>query len=247
VIPSVRRELKYLITPALAAKIREAVRGVCQVDEHCAGRPRDRYVIDSLYLDGPGLPFYRAKIDRAHKRLKLRVRTYDERPGGGFLEVKRKNDDTVHKTRVRFEGDWREAVMAPTSPAAHDFAALLALSAAEPTVWVRYEREAWASVLERYGRVTFDSHIRFQLAEPGVTRPDAGAWRPLDDAYTQKEHASLVVLELKFEDVAPAWMASLVRRFDLFRRGYSKYCAGVDQVWGRYRPLEPMGRAPVWG
>lgn len=243
-IPAVRRELKYLVPREQVDAIRDALGGFCVLDEHSAAQPDRRYLVDSLYLDGPGLPFYRAKIDRAKRRLKLRVRTYGDFERG-FLEVKRKDDEAVHKTRARFVGRWRDAVVAPESRAADDFAAAAALSAAEPTVWVRYKREAWAGVLEDYARVTFDSHLQFQPAD--AERPIAGSWRTLDDPFTARSPGSFVVMELKFERAAPIWMAALVRRFELFRRGYSKYCAGVDQTWGRFRPTEPMSRVPTLG
>ena len=50
-----------------------------------------------------------------------------------------------------------------------------------------------------------------------------------------------VVLELKFENRAPAWMRQLVREFDLERRSVCKYCACVQTMglqWGA--PLLPQ-------
>ena len=37
-----------------------------------------------------------------------------------------------------------------------------------------------------------------------------------------------VILEIKFDDRFPVWLADLVRRFDLFRTSFSKYCGCVD-------------------
>ena len=46
---------------------------------------------------------------------------------------------------------------------------------------------------------------------------------------------------------APGWMMSLVRRYDLLRRGFSKYCAGVDQLWARERPYDQWLKQARYG
>jgi hypothetical protein len=38
----------------------------------------------------------------------------------------------------------------------------------------------------------------------------------------------VTVLELKFERQPPAWMVALVKRLDLIRYSFSKYCDGVN-------------------
>jgi hypothetical protein len=42
-----------------------------------------------------------------------------------------------------------------------------------------------------------------------------------------------VILELKFTDRIPPWMADAMRACDLRRRSFSKYCTSVDALTGR--------------
>lgn len=241
-----RYELKYVVAASRVPALRDAITGVCTLDRHSASAADRRYTVTSLYFDTFDLAFYRAKVDRAPRRLKLRARRYEGKGSPVFLEVKRRDEDIVRKTRALVNGDWATSMRAPEGgdAALHDFSAVLERTHAEPRLLVRYKREAWASVVDEYARVTFDSALEYQpwdeLSFEGWPR----AWLPLDDAATTETAASPVVLELKFSERAPGWMMSLARRFDLMRRGFSKYTAGVDQLWGRHRAYDLWLREP---
>lgn len=232
-----RRELKYLVEAARLPALRRGLAGFCRLDPHSAAAQGHRYPVRSLYLDGPTLPSWRAKIDRAPRRLKLRVRSYGEH-GSVFIEVKRREGEVIRKTRFPLEGDWATQVRRPlpdAAPAVHDFSAVLERLHAEPKLLVCYHREAWASEIDDYARVTFDTRLGYAVQETWSLAAE-GDMVPLDDPYSSDERRSLVVVELKFAGAAPGWMAALVRAHELKRRGFSKYCNGVDQVWGRTRP-----------
>ncbi len=251
-----RYEIKYLLLPEQVPAVRAAIAGICALDAHSEEAVDRRYSVTSLYFDTPDLAFYRAKIDRAPRRLKLRARRYDSAGSPVFLEVKRRDGEVVRKTRAVCAGDWAGLLAAPREivsrgdPALHDFSAMLEQTKAEPRLLVRYRREAWASVIDDYARVTFDSAIEYQPWDEASFDGSAGAWLPLDDVVTANLARSGIVLELKFDAAgrfgdddrssgrAPPWMISLVRRFDLLRRGFSKYGAGVDQLWARERPYD---------
>lgn len=245
-----RYELKYLLTPKQVDAVRDSIAGVCSLDRYSAAAARQRYTITSLYLDTGDLGFYRAHIDRAPRRLKLRVRRYDSENSPVFLEVKRRDDQMVLKTRaITSQHDWLARMQHPSDgdEALHDFSAVLERTHAEPRLLVRYQREAWASDVDEYARVTFDSALTFQAWEQLSLDGWDDGWTPIDDAATQESLRSLLVLELKFAGRAPPWMVSLVRRLDLLRRGFSKYVAGVDQVWGRRRAYDLWLKQPVFG
>jgi hypothetical protein len=93
---------------------------------------------------------------------------------------------------------------------------------------VEYEREAFASVIDGYARVTLDRRVVCQPA----TRLDldawATSWRPVDHDARTSMGEPVFVLELKFERRPPRWMVDLVRRLDLVRRSFSKYCFSVE-------------------
>jgi len=74
-----RLELKYLIDEVVADRIRRQISGICSADRHSTQGRRagsNSYVINSLYLDAPGLAFHEAKERGDPERVKLRVRTY---------------------------------------------------------------------------------------------------------------------------------------------------------------------------
>ena len=236
-----RREFKYLVSRDTAARVRDAVAAFCVLDRHAALSPDHRYTIESLYLDTPSLALYRANEVELLDRVKLRVRHYPDHPGGDvFLEVKRRVHDVIDKTRGRLPHDgWQRLVDDPfaplTGPAADNpaverFLAIQHTLGARPGMLVRYQREAWMGIHENYARVTFDTAIRAQICEVADFAPDPGHWRPLDDAYSQKSAvaASAVVLELKFESLAPTWMQAIIESLDLWRLSYSKYGNGVQ-------------------
>jgi hypothetical protein len=96
-----------------------------------------------------------------------------------------------------------------------------------PQVIVRYEREPYASTIDNYARVTFDRQI--QACACATFAFEEGSWTPID--------SGLVVVELKFEGNAPAWMQRIIRKLELPRLSFSKYSRAIDAV-RRALPLE---------
>ena len=231
-----RYELKYTISAAQAEGIRQHIRAFCRLDSASARAPRHRYRITSVYLDTAGLRFHKAKIDRERRRLKLRVRTYEGGPPEApvFAEVKRRIGDIIKKTRAPLRTNrWCDDLLGPPrTRAAADFEAVRALHQARPTLLCRYDREAWVSDIDDYARLTFDFALCHQPVEAYRLAGDPSCWRAADDpSITRTGRLSPIILELKFAQRAPGWMQQLVRRFDLTRRGFSKYCAGVEQLF----------------
>lgn len=240
-----RYELKYLVPSQALEALRADLAATCALDDHAERAPEHRYPVTSLYFDTPAFDFYLANVDRAPRRLKPRVRAYGEPPfERTFVEVKRRLGDVVVKTRAVRGAGWPEDIYTPDASAPRalaDFAQILARSGAAPTLLVRYSREAWASFVDDYARVTFDTRLEVQPWAEASLSGHSRQWVPVDDPVSVGEPGSLAVVELKFAEVAPLWMERLVRRHGLVRRGFSKYCAGVERLWGRYR-LEPSAR-----
>jgi hypothetical protein len=230
----VRREYKYLIDEPLAARVRRAIAGACEPDAHAPG---GRYLCDTLYLDTLGLDLYRATVENARARYKLRIRTYPEAPGAPdtpvFLEVKRRVDDAIVKARARVAasawvslletGDLSRAAPTPLADAEH-FLARYHARALVPQLLVRYEREPYTSVVDDYVRVTFDRQIAMQPCST-LSLAAGPHWIPIDAGAP-----SPVVLELKFSGRAPRWMVQLVRTLELPRLSFSKYARAIETM-----------------
>jgi hypothetical protein len=251
-----RREYKYLVPVALIPDLREAIRPACKLDSYA--QENGLYTIRSLYLDTPDFRLYWANDREQDRRFKVRIRTYPGSRAPVFLEVKQRLLDSIYKTRVAMAHDaWQRLLERPEElermPWRSEFERSLAgrflyhyhLYHLEPAVLVEYEREAWVSVLDSYGRATFDLHIRGQ--EPlGLTLEGApNAWRAADSPVHSKTVGTVAILELKFGRVAPPWMSALVKAFDLQRFAFSKYCYSLLET--RARPIESrVARQPQW-
>ncbi len=235
VIPR-RYELKYAVPEELADAVRAAILPYCSLDRFCAARPDRSYAIRTLYLDTTGWDLYRTSRGPRARSLKVRVRTYgDDGLAPVFLEVKAKDHGFVEKTRARTDAAWVDRLRGATPPGASPeevaFRDALALRPLAPVLLVRYEREAWLGTLDEYARVTFDRRI---TCEP-CARWDLGgvaAAVALDDAASLRGVRRGVILELKCTVDVPRWLTSVVRRLGLTRAAYSKYCTGVERLWG---------------
>ena len=247
-----RREYKYLIDEATAARVRRAIAGFCGGDEHAAATG-GRYVCDTIYLDTLQLHIYRATIENEAVRYKLRIRTYPGTQSPVFLEVKRRVDDVIVKSRAAIRGDWRalletgdiSLVPAGELRAAENFLTYYQACRGGPmvpTAMIRYEREPYSSLVDDYVRITFDRKLRYQAATELAFTSDERLWTPIDDPVAMRVAPALsaVVLELKFMQTVPPWLRSIVQRLELSRLSYCKYTRGVDSMLHR-----PLSRARI--
>ena len=95
-----RYELKYLISPAVALKIREFARQYLELDEYGLNRSDFSYPVHSLYLDSDDWKIYWRTVNGDKNRFKLRIRYYDDQPQTPvFFEIKRRMKDIILKQR----------------------------------------------------------------------------------------------------------------------------------------------------
>lgn len=245
-----RREFKYLISHEVADAVRRAIRPFCDLDRYAERAPGHRYTIESLYFDTPNWALFHANEVELLDRFKLRVRHYPGASAHVFFEVKRRYHDIILKTRGAVPvARWPQLLADPwvareaigPDPAVERFVTLTHTHHAAPVSLVRYEREAWASTIDDYARVTFDTHIRSQHVTDLSFAHDPRGWRANDDPETQgTADSSAVVLELKFTASAPTWMMHLVQRLSLWRRAFSKYGTAI-RTWN----IPPLRRVEV--
>lgn len=224
-----RLESKYLITAERAATIMAAVRPICRPDPFADAR--GEYTIHSLYYDTPGRRFYQANQFKEGVRFKPRIRFYGTEPSEAvFLELKRKVGDVVLKDRRRVGVAELETVLNQAPGSIDSFVGSVVGWGAIPTMHVRYTRRALVSELDTYARVTVDSALRGWAAE-GRANLTCREEEMLAIDSDEVRGRSPVVLELKCEELIPAWMEQLVWQFGLVRQGFSKYCRAIER-WG---------------
>lgn len=239
-----RREFKYLLDEDHVERVRRFIDGICTVDPYAA-KSNGRYLIDTLYLDTPDLGIYRATINDAVDRYKLRIRSYPSvKNAPVFFEVKRRVSDAVLKTRGSIRGNWQRILLDGTPEvmaeipnsqrrAIDNFICHFHAAPMQPCVHVRYEREPYFSTIDEYARVTFDRDLSFQRATDLTIDPPDADWTYLDNASAQRSLSpsrSLVLLELKFLNVVPAWMRQMSHTLGLPRLAFCKYTRAVDAM-----------------
>jgi hypothetical protein len=248
-----RYERKYLVTPAQAEIVREFIRPFMAPDSH-TNAAQGGYTVNNIYLDTPDLRFYTDVKTRRLRRFKPRMRYYGADPSGGlWLEVKNKHGEIIWKNRHRVPASaWPGVLEAQPAPEGdpvsvqgpRTFEDIVGLFPVRPVLHVRYFREAWVSELDDYGRLTFDTRLR---CRPALGSTDLAAPEPelgyADDPVTTSAPDSMVLIEVKTETLVPWWAIEITKRAELWQRGFSKYCYGIERAL--FAP-QGQGRVVNW-
>ena len=248
-----RRELKYMIPVSKRDRVLEIAAEAVVSDSHAedltqylgtqfttpdGGAPRG-YRVNTLYLDTPDLHTYTLRLQGAHVRDVVRIRTYGQPHDTGapvFLEDKRKLRDRVvkHRTKVGKAGDWTLGdAERPWLRAISTFLERPTTSAKQRRLaerWLRhvegehlsrvctvhYVREVY---VEGESRLTIDHHVHaFGAQDPRYIQGPNG---------TRLIPEGFLVLELKFNDRKPVWMRRICAELHLLEEPVSKYGLGV--------------------
>ena len=235
-----RHEAKYIISEEQATAIREYIQAFCIRDPHAEGE-LPCYTVTTLQLDSPSLELYHMKEDEAINRFKLRVRSYGLVAAGGnvYFEIKRKIKGVIVKSRARIPANqYNEQFIrdgkfplhirsAEERSSWYDFMRLREEIGADPVLLIRYERESYFGMNDRYARLTFDRKVSYRPTREWELWPEGGNWWSIDTQTGLNRPFSGVILELKTFDEVPMWMIELVKRFDLVRTGFCKYHTAI--------------------
>jgi hypothetical protein len=224
-----RVECKYLISESVRAGIREYIKPFVKPDRFAHGHDDGRYPISSLYLDCPRLSLYKSTADGIKNRFKLRVRTYSDSPAdNAFFEVKKRMNGIVYKSRHSvprakarelIERECNEA--APGSDLA-EFLNLRETHGAEPLMRVKYMREAYVSQSADPVRITFDDDLEGALTLDSDLSHLTGDWLKVPMTHS--------ILEVKFTNLYPSWIAGMAQEFQLDRTSVPKYVLCVEEA-----------------
>lgn len=226
-----RREYKYYVSSHALPALRRDLLHFMKYDEH-AGKAEDhKYTVRSLYYDTPSLRYYNEKLGGIGRRTKIRLRRYESAtgaPSGWFLEAKEKFDDLCAKSRAKISETALRDSMAgrgwpdlkriefPASTANMSFQLAIQSGNLEPKILVLYEREAFVDPHSDL-RVTIDTEVQALAAS-----------NPYQEIGRAPEVVTRPVFEIKFRDVIPAWLNTLLRKNGVVREPISKYCKGIE-------------------
>jgi hypothetical protein len=233
-----RFEYKYLVPPDLMPALRRMMIPFLRFDAYAQpGEVRD-YSVRSIYYDTAGLKYYREKLSGLKNRKKLRLRGYGEAATEEtrvFLEIKRKHENTVSKDRapvlfrdigemLRTGAAERFVKGSEAFPNADGdgrrFLYHLFRETLRPVVLIVYEREAYFGKFDRTLRVTVDKNLRSAL----FPAPE----RLFFEESILSANLNSYILEVKYHEWFPSWLADILRSLRLQRQSFSKYCSCVD-------------------
>ena len=208
-------------------------------DQHAATQPGGEYTVRSLYLDTLRLKFYHDKIAGLQKRMKLRIRGYNDitECSPVYLEIKRKDGSSVTKNRSALQakdvlrsfdgGDIDELLLFDTNPEmslenAKKFFYQVHTLGLHPVICVDYEREPYFSRIDCGVRLTLDKNLRVRRAvTPSALTMNVPTVGVLPGRF---------VFEVKTDSRIPLWIQMILSRLDAVREAVSKYTLGVESL-----------------
>jgi hypothetical protein len=229
-----RCEMKYLVSDIQAEVITGYVRAHLELDKYSKLQRGGMYPITSLYIDSPDFQLCKESLTGKKNRFKLRIRGYTDEPEyPRFLEIKRRLNSVIIKSRARVMDRDIASLLAgrtlgPQSyrtdeTTLNQFQLYVQSINAGPKVLIRYMRQAFESISENRVRVTFDRDLYYCIENEPTVRLGGTGWQ----RNTLTDGA--VVLEIKFSGTYPAWLAGMVKYFELNQKSISKYATSICQ------------------
>lgn len=231
-----RYEMKYIISHSKAAAIQRFIEPYIELDRYTKLQPGGSYPIVSLYLDSDNLRLCMESLRGVLKRFKLRIRSYSDDPDyPRFFEVKRRSNIVIIKSRAKvrtedvatlLSGQYAPPLQSYQADvdAIGQFQLYMKSISAKPKVLIRYFRRAYESNTENRVRVTFDRRLAYKVSKDPKVLFSGNGWHysPL----TLKN----VILEIKFTERYPVWLAQMARYFDLRQQSVSKYATSIKKA-----------------
>ena len=216
-----RYEYKYVIRSESAALLKHQLGALLRADEH-AGSNGD-YFIRSVYFDDDTFSAYHEKLAGVNIRNKYRLRFYNMDAGRLTFEAKRKCGQLVTKSAQVISRETAERMLSGAelyveerqTPLLAEFDALSCGLALQPSVIVDYTRTAFVYPVNDV-RITLDGDICSESFQ-------------MDQVF--QRHASIpvmeqgeVVLEVKFSQWLPPFLAQVLSGIPKILCANSKYC-----------------------
>jgi VTC domain len=213
-------EVKFIVEPDAAARIRQWARTHLSPDPHGTGPFGDEYRTTSVYFDTTAYDVFHQR--GSFGRGKYRIRRYGE-DDAVFLERKMRQAIVLAKRRTHTPLATLERLRQALDPewAGYWFHRRVVARALRPVCQVTYHRTA--RVLARSGdqiRLTLDSDLRARLLRDIRFARSTGI--PVMDGRS--------ILELKFKGFAPAIFRQLVEDLALNPQSASKYRLSVARL-----------------
>ena len=215
-----RHEYKYLISRADAELLKLRLPHIMQRDPH-AGET-GRYTIRSLYFDDVDAAAYYEKMDGIDNRTKYRIRFYNYDSSVLKLEKKEKLGNLTRKTAQTITKNDARALEYALSQGCPDHP----LGLTEELRLACLGRGLRPKVLVDYDRTPFLCHAgntRITIDENLRTRPYIAHLFASPRAMTPVLEPDQVILEVKFDDFLPGYLADALADIPKINMAISKF------------------------
>ena len=224
-----RKELKFICSELDFANIQNRIKTIMKMDQNSDG---EAYNIRSIYFDDRNNSCFRENEAGVDKRQKFRIRIYKKSDALIHAEIKSKYRDTSTKKSVSLSrAQFDQILVAGKVPSElceneviKQYRAAIEAEGFRPVSIVEYERTAFVYPIGNV-RVTFDRNI--------------GASTQYDRFFMETLHSAPVlptgkhILEVKYDELLPDYIAQLLEIGTLSRTSYSKYYFS-RMITGRY-------------
>ena len=215
-----RHELKYQITDAQVAMLKNRIHHLIPLDRHVG--ETGTYRIRSLYFDDFQDRCLRENEDGTDPREKFRIRIYNASSERITLECKRKERGRTHKSACPLTVEQTKLLMAgkilpdigSQPPVLRKLTLLMMTRRMRPVVIVEYDRIPFVYKNGNV-RITLDTNITSSSAVERFLEPDILP-RPVLSAGQQ-------LLEVKYDEYLPDFIYRSLQLHSLRQTAFSKY------------------------
>lgn len=187
------------------------------------------YFIRSLYFDDFADSSYWEKLAGASDRKKYRVRIYNCSDSVIKLECKEKKGDRIHKRSLSISRECADKMATGDfslleqydNDLAREVLALSKTKGLKPSVVVDYDREAYVHPVSNV-RLTFDKALHAGIESADIFNKDVTSVPIYPDGS--------VIFEVKYDDVMPKFISSLVSTAHGQKIALSKFCLCRDEL-----------------
>lgn len=215
-----RHELKYLVTSAQIAMLRNRISGIIPLDSHVGST--GRYNISSVYFDDYYNRCFCENENGTDPREKFRIRIYNHSTEKISLELKRKERGKTLKQSVPLTLEQTQLLMTGRvvpdienqPPLLQKLSLEMECHGMRPVVIVEYDRYPY---VYRNGnvRITFDTNVSSSLSIADFLRQRYPK-RPVMPVGMQ-------LMEVKYDEYLPDFIYSALQLENLQQTAYSKY------------------------
>ena len=210
-----RYEKKYLLTRAQFHEIRQTLAPFMTDDEY------GLHTINNIYFDTPDFLMVRHSLTHPKYKEKFRLRSYGRTDSASpvYAEIKKKYRHVVYKRRICVPHDdlYRffqgETLADADLQTQQEIRWLLYHWQPYPQVYIGYDRIACFGKEDANLRITFDQSLRWRTHDLDLRCGDAG--QPVWDE-------DRIIMEIKFPQSSPLWLASMLSERGIFPVSCSK-------------------------